>query len=48
MEVPPLFPPVAGKVKKKFHYDMHWDIPGLWEELGGTPEPPQKKSFMKM
>ena len=22
---------------------MHWDIPGLWEELGGTPEPPPKK-----
>jgi len=22
--------------------DMHWDIPGLWGELGGTPEPPKK------
>ena len=21
---------------------MHWDIPGLWGKLGGTPEPPQK------
>ena len=21
---------------------MHRDIPGLWEELGGAPEPPQK------
>ena len=21
---------------------MHWDIPGLWGELGGTPEPREK------
>ena len=21
---------------------MHWDIPGLWWKLGGTPETPQK------
>ena len=46
MEVPPLFPPVAGKVKKNiFINDMHWNIPGLWEELGRTPEPPPKKKY---
>ena len=32
----------TSQIKNIFINDMHWDIPGIWEELGGTPEPPQK------
>ena len=28
--------------------DMHQDIPGLWEELGGTLEPPRKMFLSEM
>ena len=33
--------------KNIFIYDMHCEIYGLWEEFGGTPEPPQKNVSLR-